>query len=55
MKKYDGWCVKNKYGTLLIWTFRDTKKEVKDTVNRWQVLREGNVKIVKVKLVEVEE
>lgn len=50
-KKYDGWVIKNKWGSLLFWTFCETREKVRKKV-RWRVESQGH-KIVKVKLMEV--
>ena len=52
MAKYDGWVIKNKWGSLLFWTLCETKEAVKRKVS-WRIASQGH-KIVKVKLVEVE-
>jgi len=51
-KVFDGWVIKNKWGSLLSWTFCETKKEVNIKMN-WRVKSQG-LKIVKVKLLEVD-
>jgi len=64
MPKYDGWALKNKQGSLLIWTVGYTRREVlnklgcEDVLNKlsdWErtEIREQGCKIVKVKLIEV--
>lgn len=57
-KKYDGFAIKNKWGTILLWTAAYLKRDVikklgglKDYQERWK--KHGH-KIVKVRLVEVE-
>ena len=53
MAKYDGWIVKNKWGSLLRWTMGYTIKDVKrkvPTLKEW--LKQGH-KLVKFKIVEV--
>ena len=56
MKKYDGWAVRNKWGTILIRTAAFLKRDVigklggKESYERWKM--EGH-KIVKIKLMEV--
>ena len=59
MKKYDGWVLKNKEGSLLMQTFARTRKEVIENyegtfrVGNWKACRNsGDLKIVKVKLEE---
>ena len=63
MKKYDGWVIKSFYAKnpfLLIGTFHETRKEVIDWYEIsvepfWEKeRRKGYLKIVKVRLVEVE-
>ena len=58
MEKYDGWVLKNKWGSLLVRTFTRTKKEVIENyegtfrVGNWKERRNsGDLKIVKVRLV----
>ncbi len=54
MAKHDGWIMKNKWGSLLLWTIGLNKKDVKREVPNWREwIKEGH-KIVKVKFVEVE-
>lgn len=53
MAKYDGWVIKNKWGSLLHWTFCETRKQVNEKLG-WRVKSQGH-KIVKVKIVEVKE
>ena len=53
-KKYDGWVVKNKWGSLLFWTFKETQKETQDGVSDWEQWKKLGFKLVKVKFVEVE-
>ena len=56
-EKYDGWIVKNKWGSLLKWTFADTRRETIAKTNRgmgWDYFKRIGCKIVKVRLVEVE-
>jgi len=50
-EKYDGWVIKNKWGSLLSWTFAETREAVKIKVS-WRIESQGH-KLVKVKLVEV--
>lgn len=52
MAKHDGWVIKNKWGSLLYWTFCERRYKVAAKVN-WRVKSQGH-KIVKVKLVEVD-
>jgi len=53
MKKYDGWIIKNKWGSLLMWTMALTKYGVKRKVPNWKEwIKEGH-KLVKIKLVEI--
>lgn len=53
-KKYDGWVFKNKWGSLLMWTFGKTRKECRRKVNYWREWEVSGHKPVKVRLVEVE-
>lgn len=57
MAGYDGWVVKNKWGSLLFWTFMSTRKEVitrKIGIDRWEkAWKPRGHKIVKIKFVEV--
>lgn len=53
MKKYDGWLFKNKWGSLLSWTFAETKKEIKIKVYNWRAWEKEGHKIIKIKFVEV--
>ena len=55
MKKYDGWTVKNKWGSFLFYFFEITRKGVigKIGIERWEAWEKEGHKIVKVKLVEV--
>ena len=55
-KKYDGWVVKTIHG-LLVWTFEQRRSDViKHWGDSWKkARRSGEYKIVKVKLVEVED
>ena len=54
MEKYDGWIVKNKWGSLLMWTIGGTKREVKYNIDHCDWKLQKTFKIIKVKLVEVE-
>jgi len=62
MEKYDGWTIKNTYGTpwLVVAYFSTTRKEVIEDFEKlsgkgeWKKeRRKGNFKIVKIKLLEV--
>ena len=57
MKKYDGWILKSKGGSLLMWTFETTRREVitkKIGIDRWEkAWKHQGCKLVKVKLMEV--
>ena len=57
MAKYDGWLLKNKWGSLLFWTFCLTRREVIDKkigVDRWEkAWKHQGHKIIKVKFMEV--
>ena len=53
-KKYDGWIVKNKWGSLLMWTIGGTRSEVKYNINHCDWKLQKAFKIIKVKLMEVE-
>lgn len=57
MKKYDGWTLKNRYGSLLFHYLKYTRKGVirEIGVDRWLGWKEQGDKIVKVRLVEVKE
>ena len=46
-KDYDGWIVKNKWGSFLMWTFCETKSETIRKVN-WKAWKKAGHKIVKV-------
>lgn len=54
---YDGWVIKNKWGSLLFWTFGLTKRDVLSKMNDigWfkEGFKEGEVQVVKVKFIEV--
>lgn len=50
---YDGWVIKNNYGSLLARTFALLKKDIKRGFPRWREWEKDGHKIVKVKLVEV--
>lgn len=56
--KYNGWVIKGFYG-LLAWTFEERRQKVIADwggIKEWRrTRREGEHKLVKVKLVEVEE
>jgi len=54
--RYDGFTVKNQWGSLLLRFARDTKKEVIKEVgmDRWKGWKQDGASIVKIKLVEVE-
>lgn len=54
MKKYDGWVIKNKWGSLLFWTFAPTRKELIAKCKLWKTWKKLDCKLVKVKLVEIE-
>jgi len=57
MKNYDGWCVLTPNGKLLPNLFEETRTEiVRNRIGliEWEEWRRDGVKIVKVKLVEVE-
>ena len=53
-KKYHGWVIKNKWGSFLMQTFGDTRKECRKKVDDWRGWERLGHKPVKVKLVEVE-
>ena len=53
MEKYDGWIIKDKRGSFLLWTLGRTKSEVTGNRNL-KVWKKMGHKIVKVKLMEVE-
>ncbi len=53
-KKHDGWVFKNKWGSLLFWTFGNTRRECREKVADWRQWEKYGHKPVKVKLVEVE-
>jgi len=53
MDKYDGWVFKNKWGSLLMWTFGSTKRECRKKVSDWKQWERVGHKPVKVKLMEV--
>ena len=53
MAKYDGWIFKNKWGSLIIWTLRCTRKETRQAVSDWKAWERLGHKTIKVKLVEV--
>ncbi len=54
MGKYDAWIVRNRCGSLLLWTIGGTRREVKYNINHCDWKLQKTFKIVKVKLVEVE-
>ena len=56
-KIYDGWVIKNQWGSLLFWTFGLTRRDVQRKMNDigwWKGGKEGEGKLVKVKFIEVE-
>ena len=59
-KKYDGWAIRNREGSLILWSFQETKEEmIRKFESRyddhWETLKEKyGFRIVKAKLVEVE-
>ena len=53
MEKYDGWIVKNKWGSLLFWTFATTRREVKQKIAHVGWRNQKDFRIIKVKFVEV--
>ena len=55
-KKYDGWIVRNKWGSFLLWTMGYLKRDVIKIVGKeeWRSWNKEGHQIVKVKLVEVE-
>lgn len=59
VSKYDGWAMKNRYGSILQWTFRELKREVILLIGGLEIYHEEWIgeshKIVKVKLVEVDD
>ena len=56
MAEYDGWTVKNKWGSLLPHFFKYRRRQVIEQlgVDTWKAWKNKGHKIVKVKLVEVE-
>ena len=55
MKNYDGWIIRNKWGSFLLWTFCYLKRDVieklgQEKYRQWK--KEGH-RLIKVKLVEV--
>ena len=60
MKKFDGWMLKNRRGSLLMWSISWLRKDVIEKINkfddnRWKDLRKDGCKIVKVRMVEVKD
>lgn len=55
MDKYDGWIVKNKWGSFLEWTVSSHKKGVIKIIGKetWVAWRKFGHNIVKIKFVEV--
>ena len=56
MRNHDGWVIKTKEGTFLLWSFLRTRTKVVQRVGKiyWRYLRtKRGAKIVKVKLMEV--
>ena len=56
-KKYDGWVLKNKWGSLLFWTFGNTRRETIAKANQgmgWPYFEKLGCRLVKVKFMEVE-
>ncbi len=53
MAKYDGWIVKNRWGSLLRWTMGYTIRGVKRKVPHLEAWKKEGHKIVKFKIVEV--
>lgn len=53
MAKYDGWILKNKWGSLLLWTAGSTRREVTMKLRRRENWKKEGHKIVKIKLIEV--
>ncbi len=52
-KKYDCWVIKNKRGVFFWWTFGETRRACRRSVNDWKWCEKIGHKSVKVKLVEV--
>ncbi len=55
MAKYDGWVLKNKWGSFVSYFFAERRRDVAKRIGslRWEAWRAEEHKIVKVKFVEV--
>ena len=54
MREYEGWALKNKYGTILLWTVGRRRKDVLNKFNRnLKELKKIGYKIVKVRIIEI--
>lgn len=55
MAKYDGWILKNKWGSFLSYYFANRRRDVVERIGslRWEAWKHQGCKIVKIKFVEV--
>lgn len=51
-EKYDGWALKNKWGSILLWTIGESRREARRKVPHWKELAKEGHKIIKIKVVE---
>ena len=53
MKENEGWALKNKYGTILLWTVSYKRKDVLSKTHRsLKTVRSNGGEIVKVRIIE---
>jgi len=54
MREGEGWALKNKYGTILLWTVSYKRKDVLNKFNRnLKELKKIGCKVVKIRIIEI--